>query len=187
MKPIRHITIMALCLIWMTTLRGAPVTQERAISAMRTFVRLRYPLNQQQVVRGTTYAPIRAEALTTNGVVVGYIVLLQPSGYIVTSADDDCPPIKFYSSGGHFTNLPPAMQQVLFEELATVHTWGRKHAGSMSQKYKDQWQALDSGNASQAELSLYGMSNVQRRVSPNLATTDVRQAGEPVPVPRGTP
>ena len=117
------VTLCFFCSLYTTSLVAEQVSKETVIDAATTFLVLRYPTADETSVR--TISSRGQSAFEIQDVIpinvadtmVGYIVDLEPSGYIIFSGDDQAPPIKFYSDNGSFDDLPPGLKKVLELEL----------------------------------------------------------------------
>ncbi|MBF0234543.1 MAG: C10 family peptidase [Desulfamplus sp.] len=57
------------------------------------------------------------EMLEELGLIIGYLINLNPEGYIIISGDTIRVPVKAYSLSSNFANLPPAYVGLLLKEL----------------------------------------------------------------------
>ena len=130
---------------------AAPITVEQTGVAAKTFLVLRYPTTepakaQTRTAMGSSAMKIRdIEPLQTADTLLGYVVRLEPQGYILLSADDHAPPVKLYSEDGSFEKLPPGFRTVIETELLEDLTYlslSPAQTASMDTQCSKQWNAL---------------------------------------------
>ncbi|MEN6307026.1 MAG: C10 family peptidase [Anaerohalosphaeraceae bacterium] len=81
-------------------------------------------------------APLQKENIT-----LGYIVHLEPQGYILMTADDLAPPVKLYSEDSSFDQLPPGFRAVI--ELEMQEDLARlAQMPGQDTEYHQQWNTL---------------------------------------------
>jgi len=103
---------------------GAPITQDQAFRAAKTFITLTYPTFNSGTVKTTRMSGKSARAvqgvrpLVEAGQAIGYIADLDGTGYVLLSTDDEAPPVKCHTEAGSFDRLPPGFLAVLKSELA---------------------------------------------------------------------
>src|SRR5664280_2407170 len=162
-NPIRAgARMFAAVLLLVTSVSGAPVTSQQAGKAAETFLVRFYPAAREKLARtvtqfGKSHLAVRqVRALVDAGETVGFIADLEPSGYVVLSADDEAPAIKLHADNGAFDSLPPAILNVirleLAEDLSTLSKLKKLNKTS-NPKHKKQWSALAEPATYSAELA----------------------------------
>jgi Peptidase C10 family/Sulfatase-modifying factor enzyme 1/Spi protease inhibitor len=133
-----------------------PIDKDKALKAAKTFLVVRYPAHDQNPIRTITSrgrSALRAKEvlpLMVSDKLVGYVVNLEPSGFVVFSADDEAPPVKIYSNSGSFEQLPDGMKRVVELELledSTTITSNKIRTNTFllkSKRFAEHWSALTS-------------------------------------------
>jgi streptopain len=134
-----------------TSVFGAPVTAEQAAKAATNFIVKRYPPTPK--VAALTVTSIGSSRLAVqkvqpwieSGKTVGFVAALNPSGYVLLSADGEAPPVKLHTERGNFWKLPPGFMRVvmleLSEDLAALSAL-RQRATPANPEFGRQWSAL---------------------------------------------
>jgi hypothetical protein len=130
---------------------AAPLGADSAGMAADSFLVKRFPAHDPATARTMTAkgnSPFQVQQVTRlqdNASLLGYVVRLEPQGFLLLSADDQAPPVKLYSEHGSYENLPPAFRAVIEKEmledqaaLASTAPISRAHLA----RYKSQWQDL---------------------------------------------
>ena len=105
-------------------LYAKPVDKEKAFKAAKTFLTVRYPTSDLKLAetitkKGKSAFKIKEiQPLVVSETIVGYVSEMEPSGFVLFSADDQAPPVKIYSDNGSFENLPSGLLRVLELELS---------------------------------------------------------------------
>lgn len=128
------------------TAGAAPISLEKAGRAGKTVAALRHHSNNpSQAVSPETPKPgkqIRSLApLQKNNRTLGYVVHLEPQGYILMAADDQAPPVKLYSEDSSFDQLPPGFRAVIELEMLEDLAWLGQMPGQETE-FHLQWTAL---------------------------------------------
>lgn len=132
------------------------VNKEKVIKAAKTFLVVRYPTFDPNSVltltkKGRSALCVKEVLpLRVNKKLVGYIVDLEPTGFILFSGDDEMPPVKIYSDTGSYERLPEGLQRVLelelLEDNTTVTSTSKKnqHVLLKIKRFSGQWNYLTS-------------------------------------------
>ena len=157
---------------------GRALTQGEIQKAADTFLVARYPAKAGQEAR--TLTALGASSLAVEKVTqvtkevepVGFVARLQPSGFVLLSADDECPPVKYYSHEGTFSNLPPGFVAVLKTELAEdlyLAKRGDTETEARRRLFQERWSLLLQPEGSKKTLA--GDENTLAAGVPLLSTT----------------
>ena len=128
-----------------------PVKKEKATKAAKTFLVVRYPTSDPNSVRTLTkkgrsaFGVKEVLPLIVNEKLVGYVVDLEPTGFILFSGDDEMPPVKIYSDTGSFYCLPDGLINVLELELLEDNDLLKSDKPKDKlklKKYQDLWRSL---------------------------------------------
>jgi len=148
----RKIMLIIVISLICTTTKAAPVTEKQVQTAAETFISLRYPASTKSKARTVTSvgnSDLAVREITTlaeNNNTVGFVVNLEPTGYVLMRSDDLCPPIKIYSDKGCFSNLPPNFISVIKWELETeikeLNKALKKKNNGISIEFNQQWKSL---------------------------------------------
>jgi hypothetical protein len=139
------------------------VKADFASSAAQTFASRNYAPASVAKQAGRLAAPGVPKAaacrpLESGGEVVGYVVDLFPSGFIVMRSDDALPAVKLHAPAGAYEALPIWFRQVVEAELAGERAElaaARKAAQPAEPSYQAEWKALSQTAAlSSADLAL---------------------------------
>ncbi|MBF0113058.1 MAG: C10 family peptidase [Desulfamplus sp.] len=100
---------------------------------------------------GEDYTISTVEPLEESGKTVGYLVNLNPKGYIVVAGDTIRVPIKAYSLTSIFSNLPPAYIKLILNELKidslARSAFSRKYPASQPEEINRlYWELLTQAN-----------------------------------------
>lgn len=128
------------------TVPAAPVSFEKAGRAGKAFTVLRHHAgNSSNATSPETARPekqIRSLApVQKNNRTLGYVIHLNPQGYILMAADDQVPPVKLYSEDSSFDQLPPGFRAVveleMLEDLARL-----EQMPGQDTEFHQQWDTL---------------------------------------------
>ncbi len=156
------------------------VSEVQVRKAAETFITKQYPaigsvsIHTSSAV-GSSYmsvAEVRPWTAGDKGTTIGYVVDLQPSGYILMRLDDNVSPIKLYSDKGFFTNLPPVFLDVMAMELGgELKLLSQQQSISTVQvnKFKSEWNNLIS--PSPLTAMAFGDNTTLALPGPLLTTT----------------
>ncbi|MBL7215044.1 MAG: C10 family peptidase [Phycisphaerae bacterium] len=141
-------------------LYAKPVGKEKVGKAAKTFLTIRYPTSDPKLAKTTTkkgksaFKIKEVQPLVASGEIVGFISEMEPSGFVLFSADDQSPPVKFYSDNGTYENLPIGLRKVLELELsedsAILNNKKVPKITSTLKRFSDRWNYLTS-DTSQTE------------------------------------
>ncbi len=153
MKRILTISLSLFIVLISTQLVSAKfVGNKKAFKAAKTFLTLRYPTSDPNLVKTKTkkgksaFKIKNTKPLEVEGKIVGYLNSLEPSGFILFSADDEAPPIKIYSSTGKYENLPNGLRNII--ELELLEDWQILNDKQLKKKikrlknFKNSWDTL---------------------------------------------
>jgi len=133
-----------------------PVKKEKVTKAAKTFLVVRYPTSDPNSVRTLTtkgrsaFGVEEVLPLRVNEKLVGYVVDLEPTGFVLFSGDDEMPPVKIYSDTGSYKRLPKGLQRILelelLEDNTTVTSTSKKnqHVLLKIKRFSGQWNYLTS-------------------------------------------
>jgi hypothetical protein len=154
--------IMFLCV---SSSQAKPIDKVKALKAAKAFLVVRYPASDQNSIRTITSrgrSALKAKEvlpLIVSDKVVGYVVDLEPTGFVLFSADDEAPPVKMYSTGGSFEELPDGLKRVLelelLEDSTTITSNKIRTNASLlkSKRFFEHWSYLASDvNQNSAEI-----------------------------------
>jgi len=136
-KPISAVLLLLSLLT--SPLFAKPIDKDKALKAAQTFLVVRYPASDLNLIRTATKKGCSALKvqevlpLIVSNKLVGYVVDLEPAGFILLSGDDEAPPVKIYSDVGSFEKLPNGFRKVLELELLEDNTT----VSSTSEKSQD--------------------------------------------------
>ena len=139
------------------SLPAAPVEADVVRQAADGFIRIRFPAAAPAVTGdqppGSSHFQIAdVRPWETGKRTIGFVVTLDPRGYVLFRADDDLFPIKSYSEHGGFEGLPPYFVENLAgeleDELAVLQT--RQQQATVNDGQRTQWQALKNPAAGNA-------------------------------------
>ncbi len=155
---------LGLFLLLAAVAQGAPVTKEHAARAAATFITKTYPAPDKSKAKtvgaaGSSHLGIKkTDPVTDAGQTIGFAVTLEPSGYVLLSADDEAPAIKMHSDKGSFEGLPPELLKVLRAELAedldTLKKLKEKRAPG-DPRHRQKWVALAAPESQPAESLMF--------------------------------
>ena len=126
--PLFYILLAAIVFFSTEKAAAKSVTKENVLTEAKTFLVGRYPAVDSSSVRTMTakgQSSLKAaeiSELTTSNKLVGYIINLEPAGFIMFSSDDEAPPVKIYSDSGSYEQLPEGLRKVLELELLEDNT-----------------------------------------------------------------
>jgi len=138
---------MGVLLFFLSLIAGAaPISLGQAGRAGKTAVALRRQSNKlSHAVSSQTLTPekqVRSLApLQKNNRTLGYVVHLEPQGYILMTADDQAPPVKLYSEDSSFDQLPPGFRAVIELEMQEDLALLEQMPGQETE-FHQQWTAL---------------------------------------------
>jgi len=144
-----------------------PVKKEKVTKAAKTFLAVRYPTFDPNSVRTLTKKGRSALCvkevlpLRVNEKLVGYVVDLEPTGFVLFSGDDEMPPVKIYSDTGSYKRLPEGLQRVLelelLEDNTTVTSTSKKNQYVLLKikRFSVQWNYLTSGEIQNNNVESY--------------------------------
>ncbi len=119
--------VLASLLLWLATVLLAvagPITPRQAQAAAETLITRVYPAPNRALARTlkpwgrSRLAVSQTDFLPAAGSTVGFIVHLQPQGYVLIRTDDCLPAVKMHSEEGAFADLPPVFLRILTQEMA---------------------------------------------------------------------
>jgi hypothetical protein len=125
---------------------AVPITPEQAGKAGKKFMASRHHFAKSFKTTGP--AAIESEKqvrdiapLQKDDIILGYLVRLEPRGYILTSADNHAPPVKLYSEDSSFDQLPPGFRAVIEMELREDLAW-LSLLSEQETEFHRQWNSL---------------------------------------------
>jgi len=138
--------------LFMASWADAAPLEEGGISlAADSFLTKRFPSHDPAAVRTKTsrgsspFAVRQVLRLQDQGNLFGYLVNLEPQGFILLSTDDQAPPVKLYSEHGSYDDLPPAFRIVvekeMQEDLALLAGPANRSRAHLA-RYNGQWRDL---------------------------------------------
>ena len=141
---------------------AAPLTTHSISNAVTAFVSSRFVGSQLQNPKTSTtsnqkFSISDIKTLRRKSKTIGYVTSLNPTGFVLTRADDDLPFTKLYSENCSFSNIPPDFIEVMEWELSTeleILASATTKDSNFSSIYKKEWDILlksSPANYSQAE------------------------------------
>ena len=151
----RTVLIAAVVCLCISSAFAKPIDKDNALKAAKSFLVVRFPASDQDYIATATpkgrsaLKPDQAVPVIVSGKVVGYVVDLQPKGFILFAADDQAPPVKIYSTDGSFENLPDGLKQVvkleLLEDSFAITSKARPNSSLVkSKRFAQHWDYLTS-------------------------------------------
>ncbi|MBM4103405.1 MAG: hypothetical protein FJ263_05040 [Planctomycetes bacterium] len=125
---------------------AAPVSPEHAGKAGKQFLSHRNHFARLSKTNAPAAAKSKKQVrdvapLQKDDATIGYLVQLEPQGYILMSADDHAPPVKLYSEDSSFEQLPLGFRAVIETELREDLAWLSLMSGQETEFHR-QWDSL---------------------------------------------
>ena len=129
---------------------AVPLTTHSISNAVTAFVSSRFvqaQLKNQQTstTANQKFSISEIKTLSRKSKTIGYVTLLNPTGFVLARADDDLPFTKLYSDSCSFSNIPPDFIEVMEWELSTeleILASAIKKDKNFTTKYKKEWENL---------------------------------------------
>lgn len=155
--------ILLAAIVFFSTEKAAAksVTKENVLTAAKTFLVSRYPAvdsNSARTMTAKGQSSLKAaeiSELTTSNKLVGYIINLEPAGFILFSSDDEAPPVKIYSDSGSYEQLPEGLRKVLelelLEDNTVITSSNNQNSQLQSSGFSQQWNYLTDDQVKEPE------------------------------------
>jgi len=137
---------------------AAPVSTEQVRRAGKNFLaqrnhfarstQLAASADEKTEKRFRKVDPLRKDSAT-----IGYLMQLEPKGYILMAADDHAPAVKLYSEDGSFDQLPPGFRAVIEAEMQEDLTWLAQIPEGESEFHQEWKTLLEDANSLQVANS----------------------------------